>query len=175
MSARLRILLLLVMPLTVGCNQPAGMYQKARVLIVDGQACFAVANNEEARNTPPVLTAVSVDRFTGTDWETVWSWITPVAPAVALHPEQCIVFGRPLFPAGTSKLAGPLRTGERYNITINSQIPNPRHWGDRMVGRAYTREFCLRSSSDGGLRAIAVPSTAGKTRWSVCESGRANP
>lgn len=174
MSARLRILPLLVVPLTAGCNEPAGMYQEARVLIVDGQACFAVANNEEARNTPPVLTAVSVDRFTGTDWENVWAWIPPEAPAVALHPEQCIVFGRPPNSAGTSKLAGPLRTEERYNITINSQIKNPRHWGDDMVGRAYTREFCLQTSTDGNLLAIAVPSVAGKTQWSVCENG-ANP
>ena len=169
---KFRVLLpLLMMPLTAGCTQPAGMYQEARVLIVDGQACFGVANNKESRNTPPVLTAVSVDRFTGTDWENVWSWITPETPAVTLRPEQCIGFGRPLIPAGASKLAGPLRTGERYNITINSQIPNPRHRGDRMIGRAYTRDFCLQASSDGSLRAIAVPTTAGKTQWRVCESG----
>ena len=78
------LLCLAVVPATGGCTQPAGMYQQAQVRIVDSQLCFTVADTDEARRTPPMLTAISVNRFTGADWEYVWRWITPLEPAVTL-------------------------------------------------------------------------------------------
>ena len=161
-------LCLAVLPATGGCSQPAGMYQAAQVRVVDSQLCFAVADSDEARRTPPVLTAISVDRFTGSDWEHVWQWITPLEPPVTLTPDQCIPFGSALVAGGSNDLVATLQPGERYGVAINSQIVNPEPGGDPTVGRIYSRHFCLQSSGGGGLTPTEVPRVRGELKWEVC-------
>ena len=169
MNLRCLLLCICVLPATGGCTQPVGMYQQAQVRIVDSQLCFAVADTGEARRTPPVLTAISVDRFTGSDWENVWHWITPLEPQVTLSPDQCIPFGSALIAGGTSDFVATLQPGERYSVAINSQIVNPEPLGDPTVGRMYSRRFCLKPSASGAPTLIEVPQVRGETVWSVCE------
>ena len=168
MRISLLVVGLAILPATGGCTQPAGMYQTAQVRLVDSRPCFAVADNDEARRTPPVLTAISVDRFTGADWTNVWRWITPVEPSVTLVPDQCIPFGSALVAGGSSNVVATLQPGERYGVSINSQIVNPESDGDPMVGRIYSQSFCLQSSSNGGLTVIEVPRVRGELKWGVC-------
>ena len=160
---------LIVLPATGGCTQPAGMYQKAQVRVVDSRPCFAVADSEESRRTPPVVGAVSVDRFTGSDWEYVWAWITPLDPVVRLGPDQCVPFGTPLIAGGSNHVQALLQPGERYHVGINSQISNPSPVGDAMVGRMYGRDFCLGVDVGGEVAVVYVPTVAGERQWDVCE------
>ena len=162
------LLCLAVVPATGGCTQPAGMYQQAQVRIVDSQLCFTVADTDEARRTPPMLTAISVNRFTGADWEYVWRWITPLEPAVTLTADECIPFGTALVAGGSNELVATLQPGERYGVSINSQIVNPVSGGDPTVGRIYSRHFCLQSSAGAGLTVIEVPRVRGELQWEVC-------
>ena len=160
---------LAILPATGGCTQPAGMYQTAQVRLVDSRPCFAVADNDEARRTPPVLTAISVDRFTGADWTNVWRWITPVEPSVTLVPDQCIPFGTALVAGGSNQVHASLQAGERYHVAINSEIPNPSPVGDAMVGRMYGRDFCLVADAGGEMAVVYVAKVAGHRQWGVCD------
>lgn len=163
------LLCLAILPATGGCTQPVGMYQKAQVRIVGSQLCFAVADTDEARRTPPVLTAISVSRFTGSDWENVWRWITPLEPPVTVSPDQCIPFGSAPVAGGSSDGVATLQPGERYGVSMNSQIVNPEPGGDPTVGRIYSQYFCLQPSVGGVPTLIEVPRVRGETVWNVCE------
>lgn len=146
------------------------MYQEAQVRFVDAKPCFAVADTDEARRTPPVVTTASVDEFTGADWQNVWQWTTPAEPPVPLSPDICIPYGEPLIAIGTYGNAPPLRPGARYHVAINSQIVNPDVDGDPVVGRVYSREFCLRLDAGGRVEVIVVPRASGQSQWDVCGS-----
>lgn len=169
----MKILLLglfaLLIPLTAGCRQPSGMYQPAVVKIIDSQPCFGVADSDETRHTPPTIAAISVDRGTDGGVENVWSWITPLTPAVTLHPSDCIPYGYGASAGEAHQSGHNPSVGERYSVSINAQIPNPSPHGDRMLGRMYGLEFCLVKSADGELRAISVPRSRGAPMWQVCE------
>lgn len=169
MRASCLLACLVLLPATGGCTQPAGMYQNAQVRIVDSQVCFTVADSGESRRTPPVVGAVWVDRFTGSDWERVWAWVTPLEPIFLLGPDQCVPFGTALVAGGSNQVHASLQAGERYHVAINSEIPNPSPVGDAMVGRMYGRDFCLVADAGGEMAVVYVATVAGHRQWGVCD------
>lgn len=163
-----------LLPTTGGCSQPDGMYQQAQVRLVDSQLCFAIADTGEARDTPPTLTSISVARFTGSDWEYVWRWTSPLEPPVQLSPDRCIPYGSSPIAGATGARIAALRPGERYGVSINAQILNPTSGGDPTVGRVYSQHFCLQQSGNGVLTPIQVSQVRGDPGWEVCGSSVAD-
>lgn len=172
MKHPLLLIVALSLPFPAGCTQPTRIYQEARIRIVDSQLCFAVADTEEVRRTAPTVGAVSVDRFDGSDWENVWNWIVPPQSPITLEADDCVPFGQHSASGAGVDPPAPLRPGERYHVAINAQIPNAAAEGDRMLGRLYSREFCLRTMAGGELEVVTVPRARGKSQWSVCEPNR---
>jgi len=162
-------LLALAVPLTAACTQPTDMYQTAVIKSIDSNLCFSVADTQETRKEAPTITAIAVDRFEGGQWTRVWQWLTPLTPATRLGPGNCIAYGHQTAVDSVRASPPPLRVGERYGVEINSQIPNPSAKGDRMLGRMYGQEFCLRSLADGKVEVVLVPRTQGKLQWQQCE------
>ena len=162
------------LPFAAGCRQPAKMYQDAQVRIVDSQVCFSVSASEEAQRTPPTIAAISVSKYTENGGDTMWQWITPNKPSITLRPEDCIPYGYRGGEVVNVGATSALRTGGRYHVAINSDIPNPATRGDRWLNRMYSRDFCLVSAPDGGMDVVLVPRSAGALQWSVCESTTAS-
>jgi hypothetical protein len=145
------------------------MYQVAQVRMEQSHVCFSVNDGDEARQSPPTVAAISVERITESGWEAVWSLITPLSPPTTLHPADCIPFGADLAGGKVQWSGHRLQPGERYNVGINAQIANPAARGDPTLGRMYSRDFCLRARSGQQLEVILVPRAGGETQWRVCD------
>lgn len=168
MTVRILAPVLLSVSFAAACMQPPGMYQRAEVRMQGSVPCFSIPDTEETRRIAPVLSAISVDRYTGGAWETIWYWITPETPAFQLEPTECVPFGYEP-PAGEFQApTTPMKSGDRYHVAINSQIPNPSRRGDRTLGRMYSLDFCLQAQPDGTFAAVPVPRLMGEAQWQVC-------
>lgn len=170
------MLLLALLPLAAGCNQPRGTYQHATVTWVGDTACFSVADTEESRRTAPVLAAISVSRQTGGGWVDLWHWATPVATPTVLPPDRCLRYGEaPQAATSPSFAAPPLRPGERYVVEINGEVPNPLPGGDATLSRSYSRHFCILPTGQGAHRVALVQQIRGELDWSVCQASDDGP
>lgn len=166
MSLRYLPLLLLALSGLAGCTQPRGMYQEAGIHVDHAKPCFMIADTAEARANPPALVSVSVDRYVDESWENLWEWIAPTDPRVHIKPGQCAPTGATMPLTEVSPYQ--LQTGQKYQLVISAQIPNPTAGGDVNLGRIYSQEFCLKEMARGKVEAVNVPRVRGVTRWEVC-------
>lgn len=159
---------LIFTPSIGGCTQPSGMYQKATIRVSNSQLCFSVADSWQARRTPPTIVAISVSKFVHSEWAQIWGWDAPLGPKATLHPDDCILYGERSADDASQQSPERLRPGERYDVSINSWIPNPSPRGDPKLGRMYGQYFCLRETTDSLTEVIEVPVVQGKTQWQLC-------
>lgn len=166
---KISLLLLMSVPLTAGCTQPAGMYRAAQVRLLDSTVCFSVSDDSETRQFAPEIAGLTVSRHTPAGPVTAWKLdLTAAVPAARLSPGDCIAHGfRPKagpHPTGTESL----QPGERYSVDINAFIRGPETPGDGWLNRMYSRDFCLRAAANGTVQLVLVPWGRGEPQWQVC-------
>lgn len=163
-------LLLAASSFQAGCSQPRDLYQPAVVSMVDSRPCFSVGDSPETRRARPRIAALTVLSERDAGSEMAWAIdLTEREPAVELAPENCLAYGEALPGARVIEAPRQLRAGERYSVSINAHIQDPRSSGTDWNNRVYRLSFCLALSGGGVLEVREVPWRRGQWAWHVCD------
>ncbi|WP_407353789.1 hypothetical protein [Luteimonas sp. R10] len=160
--------MLVGLPFAAGCTQPRGTYQEARVLLVDGVPCFAAADNDEARKSPPILAGLAVYEWEADKARILWNRSFPDSPP--LSPDDCITYDPDSSDAAED--FSPLQPGNHYSVEINSHVPDgkSKDGGVDWKNRVYSADFCLITDQEGGTPRVyqVGKDESGRRDWSSC-------
>lgn len=152
------------------CFAAPGRYQEGVVRQKGEMPCFAVADTEETRTTPPRLAVVDVGERLTVGAKPIWelSWGEDGGPLPTLSPEGCITYGTAELGGNTHIAPAALVPGKRYEMNIWSHI------GDKAKkeskARNYHGNFCLtaKPAQNPVVHQVFWDERLNKWRWDVC-------